>query len=572
MEWEFVNKEQKNPEVPSDQRKKTRIGEIALQYELVTQEQLDEALAECKETGKRLGEMLINLGFVTEGQINWALSHHLNIPLIENLDINALDLDLIRTVPQEFLLANTILPLAVLEDEIAVAMADPTDAKVIKDLESITGRKVCPSIASASYIAWALSEIFTAPEGGHALEMVSESVDIPSVHLDTSIQEGSSGSSFLNFHLTQATLQNADEIHIDPLEAALWVRYKVNGTLKHKSMESMAFYEPMIQQLRAMGKLHVFKLAPQKAEVKVRLKDKELHLRFSIVPTQRRDAIWIKILKATQKSEGDFLSQVVASLLEKFPSRPKGLCLVASPFLSEISVILSELIKQLDSPERKIVVLEKKPALPLSRGIHLVLDALSESSDQGVLEELLSQNPEVLVLGQPETFMNFLTPVLWEAASSSTLVIGSLMNRDSGEALEDLLQKVTGAKGRSTLFLSSVLRYVLAGTRFKSLCTACQELYIPSAETQALLNLPEGASLYRSRGCLKCGLTGFNGELKLYELLEVDRETRAVLQGTSPPRIREAVLKRMANSIQKQASQKLMEGTLSEEEVIAKVF
>jgi type IV pilus assembly protein PilB len=548
-----------------EQEKKIRVGDIVREYNLITEDQLNLALEESRKTGKRLGEALISLGLVTEGQLNWALSHHLRIPLIENLDFNTLDLDLIRSIPREVLLTYRVLPLAILDDEMAVAMADPTDSKAIERLESITGRKVRPSIASASHILAVLSEFFAISEQEYRLESREiQSSRVPRTHFD--LKENFSGSSFLNFHLTQAISEDAEEIHIDPVEEALWVRYRIKGTLEHKSQESLAFHEPILQQLRIMGKLPTLETSWQKAEVKVQFNDREFYLGISIFPTRRGEAVWIKILKEPPKPQENPLSPILTSATRKFSSRSNGLFLVTGSFLSERNFILSELIRQLESPTRKILVLENNALLSPCQGVQVVSPLLKEGSDEKALEELLSLNPEVLVLAEPEIFWNFLTPALWEAASSSTLIIGTLPYKDSGEALENLLQKI------KPIFLDLTLRYVIAGSRFKRLCQACRESYIPSAEIRTFLNLEADTYLYRTKGCEKCNFTGLNGEVKLYELLEMDRGICTDLQDTALTGIRKVILERIENPIEKQALQKLKEGLLSKEEVILKVL
>jgi type II secretory ATPase GspE/PulE/Tfp pilus assembly ATPase PilB-like protein len=548
-----------------DQEKKIRVGDIVREYNLITEEQLNLALAESKKTGKRLGEALISLGLVTEGQLNWALSHHLNIPLIENLDFNTLDLDLIRSIPPEVLLTYRVLPLAILDDEIAVAMADPTDSKAIERLESITGRKVRPSIASAGHISAVFSELFTLPEQEYRLESKeTRSPGVPRTHFD--LKENFSGSSFLNFHLTQAISEDAEEIHIDPLEEALWVRYRVKGTLEHKSKESLAFHGPVLQQLRILGRLPTLATSWQKAEAKIQSNDREFYLDISIFPTQRGEAAWIKILKEPLKLEENQLPSLVTTAMKKFSSRSNGLWLVTGSFPSERNFILSELMKQLESPARKIMVLEKNAFFSSYEGRQVVVPQLKESSDEKALEELLSLNPEVLVLAEPEIFWSFLTPALWEAAASSTLVIGTLRCKDSGEAMERLLQKI------QPIVLNLTLRYIIAGNRFKRLCEECRESYLPSAEIRTFLNLAAETRLYRTKGCGSCNFTGLNGVLKLYELLEMDQEIHTILQDTALTGIRKAILDRIGNSIEKQALQKLKEGLLSEEEVILKIL
>jgi type II secretory ATPase GspE/PulE/Tfp pilus assembly ATPase PilB-like protein len=560
-------REQNTSEVQPYSQKKTRVGEILMEYGLVTSEQLDVALTESKETGKRLGEVLIDLGFVTEDQMNWALSYHLNIPLIESLDLTTLDLDLIRSIPEEVLLMHTVLPLAILDDEIAVVMADPTDSRAIEQLEVITGRRVRPSITSSRHISVTFSQLFAPPEEAYQLEPdETEFIKVPSTQLDPLKGENYWGISFLNFHLTQAILENADEIHIDPLDGVLWVRHRVNGILKHKSMESMAYHEPIIRQLRAMGKLRTLEMVLQKADVKIQLKDLEFYLKIFIFPTLRGEAVWIKILKEPPNAEENQLSQLVTPIIKKFPSRPKGLFLMTSPFVTERTRMLSMLIRQLESPGRKIIILERKSTLSSYGGTHIVLDQSGEFSNQQIFEELLSQNPEIVILSEPEAFSELLTPALWEAASSSTLIIGTLTHKNSGAAVEDLMQRV------KPMVLGSVLRYILAGNKFKKLCTGCQEAYTPSSETLSLLNLPANTHLYRSKGCDQCASTGINGELTLYELVEIDEELQASLQSGLSTQVKEVLSKRLEPSIQKQIVQKLGEGTLSAEEAILKIF
>ncbi|RMF86924.1 MAG: hypothetical protein D6736_13965 [Nitrospinota bacterium] len=548
-----------------------RLGDILLRYNLITPEQLQEALEQGKKQHTRLGETLVSMGVLTQDQINWALAHFLGIPYVE-LTREMINPSLVRTIPEKVLRQYLLIPLVQLEDELTIAMADPTNKQAIADIENITGHKVQVSLASATAIQRFLDEVFCPPtvrkekEGFDPREVEGE---------EAGSSEEFSSLRFLDHHLLQASQEGAEEIHLDPGPDTIRIRYRVRGVLIEKGEESKTLHYPILSRLKILANLPLEEGLFQQAPLQISSAGTLFSLHLSILPTTQGEAIVLKLLQESPPLPlaDTGLSPEMIGRICQLIQRECGLLLVAGRGRGgNVSVLYAILQEIPHLARKKIITIEQHTRFQCSAANQIGLDCFPDLSYATALEHALAQHPDILLLDDINRLDRASLTQLLYAALSDTLVLGATEFHDPFSTLECLRQHI-----ESPILLSATLLGILTRTSLQQLCSHCKQVAPPVEWLPALSPLspflftPSEAMFYQAEGCPACQQTGYQGSITLYELLEITPPLRDGLQKNVPSDTLNNLLQAAgAGRLRRQAWQMALEGKVSLHEVLNK--
>ena len=279
----MIKKQSKEEQGEKMDKKTNLLGEILLNCQLINQEQLQKALDRSEE---RIGEALISLGAVTQDEINWALGTQLDIPYLE-LNEEMIDQDLVKSFPSDILRRYQVIPVIKVNNDITLAMADPTDAQAINDMKALTRAKIKVALATYSNISAVIDKIFgpvkAAKEKAPKLQVQPEEMDRQT--LERLIHKDNSGNTFVNHILIQAIKDKATEIHIQPASTSIWVRYRIKGTLQDRGSYPIELFSQILTRIKMMsGIIPLKKEAFKESYIETQILDKVLDLHLSFLP------------------------------------------------------------------------------------------------------------------------------------------------------------------------------------------------------------------------------------------------------------------------------------------------
>jgi len=487
-------------EAPSPKR--LRLGEILMEYNLVTQEQIDEALQIQQQTKEKIGQILIKMGVVTAEAVNCALSAQLDIPYVW-LTPQMVAEDAVKSLPREMLEQYALIPIMKIGTELTVVMADPTDEKVIQDVKSITGAEIKVSLGSKENILDIIKQVL----GEKPVAKIKEAKE----------KETRSGDEFVYSHLKEALRRGATEIHFEPTEEALRVRYRIASLLQEQEKADLSLYPSILLRVKMIGGLDTLKKGlPQENALITKLDDKEFPIRVAIVPTISGESMVIELIPETRPIIGldklGFAPDVVAQL-KSIMQKPTGMIIITGPANSGKSTTAYSLLLEVDAHKKKITTIEKNLLFPYRNPKFTQITLHPDFDNHTALGCALSQNSDVIMLSEVD---DEVISTAIEAALSGKLVIAQMKYRTCFDVLYYLL-----TMNVPKVAIANSLRCILEQRLIPQLCQECQ-----------------GA------GCQICNFQGYKDKTLLAEMLVLNEEIRNLIrQSETGEKIRELAKK-----------------------------
>ncbi len=533
-----------------------------------------------QERGERLERLLLDLGFISEDDLISLLSEHLAIPLVGRKEFPSVPVAL-PNVNIQFLRHAKILPLELQDGTLTVAMADPSDLDSMHGLEVATGYHVRPFLAREKEIIAALEGYDAAKEaavesGEGSLEFLgSDEEDVN--HLRDLASEAPV-IRFVNLLINRAVEQRASDIHIEPFENELKVRYRIDGVLHDIEQPPRRQTAAIVSRVKIMAKLNIAeRRLPQDGRIKLRTMGKEIDLRVSTLPTLYGESVVLRILdRSSIVLDLEQLGFPLDTLgdFEKLIVRPYGMILVTGPTGSGKTTTLYGALEKINSPDKKIITIEDPVEYQVSgvNQIH-VKPSIGLTFASG-LRSIVRQDPDVIMVGEirdPET-----AAIAVQAALTGHLVFSTLHTNDAAGAVSRLLEM-----GVEDYLLASSLLGVLAQRLVRKLCARCRE---PLPAEEALLGIGDvtsataarfassqdmGASVYRAVGCEECSGTGYRGRSGIYELLLMGEAIREqILKHASADAIKQTATAKGMRTLRDDGWLKVREGTTTVAEIL----
>ena len=508
---------------------KVRLGEILVQQKLISQVQLDAALDQQKRSGRRLGRVFIENGYVTEEQISEALAKQLNIPHI-NLKYYNVNLESVGFLPEtQARRFRAIVLEQRVDNSLLVGMADPSDLFAYDEISRLVKKDIELAVVNEGLLLQTIDRLYRRTEeiSGLARELEQDmsdvSVDFGALGVIAG-QEDAPVVKLLQSVFDDATQVRASDIHIEPQESKLQIRFRIDGVLHLQTEADIKIASALALRIKLMSGLDISeKRLPQDGRFAIKVKQQQIDVRLSTMPTQYGESVVMRLLNQS----GGMLALdhlgMPARMLEKFRAivhRPNGLVLVTGPTGSGKTTTLYGALSELNSLERKLITVEDPVEYRLPGINQIQVNEKIDLTFSRVLRSTLRQDPDVILVGEMRDQET--AQIGLRAAMTGHLVLSTLHTNDAESTPIRLLDM-----GVPRYMVATSLQVVLAQRLVRVICESCTEAYAlrPNEHEFLKFELGEGVDQHaymHGRGCSRCNGTGYQGRVGVYEMLEMN--------------------------------------------------
>lgn len=548
-----------------------KIGDILIEKGLIKPEQLDEALKRQKDNGEKLGEILVEKGFITEDQLVETISERLQVPKI-SISSMVIDPRVIAEVPVEIARRYTLIPILKLGNILTVAMADPLNIIAIDELKYNTNLDVKRVIALNSEIKDAIDEYYSVADSMN--EMIGdyrETIDIPEVKEvnEESGEDDAPVVRLVDLIISRAVKDKASDIHIEPDEKTIRIRYRINGVMKEEASPPKALQDEIISRIKVAANLDVSeKRLPQDGRMMIRTDDHNVDLRVSTLPTINGEKVVIRILDKRVLNISLNGLGLGNSLLERWHriiGKKEGIVLITGPTSSGKTTTLYSSLQKINSIEQNIITVEDPVEYSIPMINQVQVNEKAGLTFATLLRSILRQNPDVLMVGEIRDTETAMMAV--RAALTGHLVFSTLHTNDAPSTLSRLVDM-----GIERYLVATALKGILAQRLVRVNCPDCLEEYQPDLISLRLSGQEEelsGMKFKRSTGCNKCRMTGFKGQTGIFEFIEIDSTIYGMINnGESEQDIRNYASQKGYIPLFEAGLEKVREGKICFEELI----
>jgi type IV pilus assembly protein PilB len=582
-----------------------RIGELLLKEKRITPDQLQQALNHQKTKGGKLGYNLVKMGFVKDEEITALLSKQYGVPSI-NLTQFELDPAVVKLIPPDTAQKYQIVPLSRSGATLTIAMTDPTNVFAMDDIKFMTGYNVEPVVASEIAVMEAIERYYPAnngngkaaaavkeaPSGPSTLEMATKGLEEMQALADTGevevleeLQEISAEAlakqgeeapvvRLVNVVLMSAIQKGASDIHVEPYEKELRVRYRIDGILYNIMNPPMKFRDAIASRIKIMAKLDIAeKRLPQDGRIKIRFNEnglpKEIDFRVSCLPTLFGEKIVMRLLDKDKLMLDMTKLGFEPESLVKFESaiqRPWGMVLVTGPTGSGKTNTLYSSISRINTPETNIMTAEDPVEFNLAGVNQVQVKEQIGLNFAAALRSFLRQDPNIILVGEIRDFET--AEIAVKAALTGHLVLSTLHTNDAPSTVNRLMNM-----GIEPFLVASSVHLICAQRLVRRVCQKCKEPnpLPPPALVQAGFSQDDAAAItpYKGTGCEVCNMTGYKGRVGLYEVMEVTEELRElILVGASGLELRRKAVDEGMITLRGSGLRKVKDGMTTIEEVV----
>lgn len=549
---------------------KKRLGDILLMAEKITPSQLQSALKTQKILGKKLGEVLIESRIVSEEDIIDAIVAQTGIKKIDLNNIN-FDKKAIKIVPQNLCNKYNLIAFGFEEDKVLVAMSDPLNIFAIDDISISTGLAVKTFIAPKKDIDKFVKINYSSEGVNKAAEELSkETLEAKTISVDVEEVDDVKNApvvKMIEYLFKNSIEMRASDIHIEPFEKEIRIRYRIDGeltTINTLGIESLA---PLITRIKILANLNIAeKRIPQDGRIITKIGNTDVDLRVSILPTVNGEKVVIRILNRDNYKVGkEYLGLTKENLkkLNNIISNPHGIVLVTGPTGSGKSTTLYTILSELNSSNVNIITVEDPVEYTLD-GINQVnVNTKAGLTFASGLRSILRQDPDIIMIGEirdEET-----AQIAIKAAITGHLVLSTLHTNDAPSSITRLVDM-----GVEPYLVASSVVGVIAQRLVRKICPHCKEEYEASEyERKTLTGSSNGTlKLYKGKGCGHCNGTGYIGRIGVYEIMEVTREHRDIINKTRDSDIlKDISIKHGMTTLEDECKKLVLNGTTTMQEL-----
>ena len=533
---------------------KVRLGEILVQQKLISEEQLTFALGEQKRTGRKLGRVFIENAFVTEEQISGALAKQLNVPYV-NLKFFNTNPATVRMLPETQARRFRAIVLEDRPQSLLVGMADPTDLFAYDEISRIVKRSIELAVVNESELLQTIDRTYRRTEEitDFARELEQDLgdsvVDFGNLAMTPGLEEAQIVK-LLQSVFEDASQVRASDIHIEPQEARLQIRFRIDGVLHLQTEADLKIAASLALRLKLMSDLDISeKRLPQDGRFAMKVKQQRIDVRISTMPTQFGESVVMRLLN---QSDGmlrlDSIGMPVAMMkrFREIIQRQNGLVLVTGPTGSGKTTTLYGALTELNTVERKLITVEDPVEYRLPGVNQVQVNEKIELTFARVLRSALRQDPDIVLVGEMRDQET--AQIGLRAALTGHLVLSTLHTNDAASTPIRLLDM-----GAPRYMVGAALQVVLAQRLVRVICESCAQPYqLSTTEYEWLKEHPDGGgtnhTYLRGRGCTHCNGTGYSGRTGVYEMLEMTQEVADAANHSDPAYFMAAAKRQMGGN------------------------
>ncbi len=535
-------------------KRRKSLGESLVEQRLITLDQLKVAIVDSEKSGEPLRRTLVKFGMVSEEDIITFFEEQLGIPKVE-LSRFLIDPKVINLIPEDLARKYLAIPLFRIGDTLTLAIGDPLNVIALDEIHLKTGCLIEPVVASEADIKQAINQYYGVSGG---IEDVIKSIDIKKIEVSEEeesieklqdIAEEAPIIRLVNLILMQAIRDSASDIHVEPEEKDLHIRYRIDGILHDIITIPKHLQAAIISRIKIMSDLNIaVKRTPQDGRFQIKLEENQIDLRVSTFPSIHGENVVLRLLSASSIFLG--LEQLGFSPqnLEQFKSlirRPYGIILVTGPTGSGKTTTLYSALETINTPEKNIITIEDPVEYRLPGIRQSQINPKAGLTFATGLRSILRQDPDVIMVGEVRDRET--AEIAIQAALTGHLVFSTLHTNDAAGALTRLIDM-----GAEPFLISSSVIGIVAQRLVRTICPSCKEEWTPGEPILQEIGIESRGrlNLYKGKGCKSCKNTGYKGRIGVFELLIVD------------DKIRELILSRTSSSIIKKEAEKVGMKTL----------
>ncbi len=558
---------------------KQLIGDILLEDKVIESQQLEEVLAYQKEKGGRLGELLLTkFKYIKEADLLKALSKQFDIEYIQNLSSIKIDRELIQNFPKTLSRRFAILPILRVDGFVKLAVSDPTNIESINDAELLLDAPVIPVIVSQHDIINAVNMYYDrVQESTEQMVDELEDANLDNIALELNEPEDLIDSTdeapiirLINSLLYEAIKKRASDIHIEPYETEIIIRYRIDGILYEVIKPPKRFQSSILSRVKIMAGMNIAeKRLPQDGRIRIKMSGKDIDIRASIIPTSFGERAVLRLLDRSSVLIGlnsIGLSEEKLHLLKQLIKRTSGIILVTGPTGSGKTTTLYSVLSTLNSSELNILTIEDPVEYQIKGIGQIQVNPKIELTFANGLRSILRQDPDVVLVGEirdKET-----AEIAVQASLTGHLVFSTLHTNDAAGGITRLVDI-----GVEPFLVSSSVVAIIAQRLVRTICPDCKTAYRPDNDELLEIGIKaaqlQDGIIYKGEGCSNCVNTGYRGRTGIYEIMLVDEELRSMItKGIDSSTIKREAIKKGMTTLKQDGARKVIEGTTSIQEVL----
>jgi type IV pilus assembly protein PilB len=545
-----------------------RLGEMLVEAGKITQEQLEKALAAQKRTGERLGRVLVQQKMITEGVLLKVLEANLGIPLVD-LSATPPDKEAARLIPMSLAERHHVIPVRKNGNRLTVAMADPTNFFAIDDLRMVTQSEIDPVMASEEDIRKAIEQSYSVSDlVEKSINQLQKDEYVYSAEIETS--EDAPVINIVNSLVSQSIKTGASDIHLEPLENGLRVRFRVDGVLREITSFPKHTQGAIISRVKIISNMDIAeKRVPQDGRIQVQESGRPVDIRVSSLPTIYGEKIVMRILD--QKAiilDVNSLNFTPENLqkYQRMYRNPYGMILITGPTGSGKTTTLYSTLTELNSPTQNIITVEDPVEYRLNGINQVQVNNRAGMTFANALRSILRQDPNIIMVGEIRDRET--AEIAIRAALTGHLVLSTLHTNDAAGAVNRLIDM-----GVEPFLVASSILGSIAQRLVRRICPECRAPYAPESDSPEAVMLAEAGQsktvVYHGNGCLRCGNTGYRGRLAVHEVMPMTSRLREmVVRRAATAELAKAAMEEGMQTMQQDALQKVHAGLTSVTEMM----
>ena len=562
-----------------------RLGDLLISAGLITEEQLQEGLQLQKGTGKRLGTVLLENGFITESELIEALQMQLGIEFIDLSKVN-IPTELVQMVPKNIAKQYQVVPVRLNRDELYIAMSDPLKFYAIEEVRKAARRKVVPMVAMSSAVERAIQVLYGNEGAAKAIEEMKREAAI-SGETTASVDTAFSGNSvsedsvsqapairLVNAIIERAITERASDIHMEPRESEFSVRMRIDGLLRDILTVPRELQAAVTSRVKVMSGLDITeRRVPQDGRFNVKMRDKDIDLRISTLPTVYGEKIVARLLdKSGMRLSRDSIG-LVGDDMEKYKRLIRiknGVILIVGPTGSGKSTTMYTMIGDLNQRDVNLVTLEDPVEYNIDGVNQVQINEKVGMTFASGLRSILRQDPDIIAVGEIRDGET--ADIAMRSAITGHVVLSTLHTSDALGTVERLIDM-----GVEPYLVASALKGVFSQRLVRRICPNCSQPYNPTEEEQNELGLPYDPNrvFYRGKGCPECFDTGYRGRTAVFEIFPLTIQVRRLIAKGAGREALEALLKDPSIgfvSLRENAIRLVEEGKTTGDEVLRVIY
>lgn len=553
------------------------LGAILLETSSLTEDQLQQGLAVQREKGIKLGEALVQLKFLRTEDILKALSMQLGFPYESRIEVEAIDPALVEHLPINYAKDNEILPLKKEDGSIIIAMADPSNFNALDDLRLLFNSDIKPVIAGSYEIMNAINAVYnrTTDKGEQVMseldeqmEEIAEDFNEPVDLLDTS--DEAPIIRLVNSLMFRAVKQKASDIHLEPFERDLAVRFRIDGVLYDVMHPPKRAQNSIISRVKIMAGLNIAeKRIPQDGRIRIKIAGKDIDIRVSTIPTAFGESVVMRLLdKTSVLIDVETLGFIGKNLecVRSIINKDHGIILVTGPTGSGKTTTLYSCLSKINSTELKIITVEDPVEYQLPGINQMQVNPKIDLTFATGLRAFLRQDPDVIMVGEIRDRET--AEIAIQASLTGHLVLSTIHTNDAAATVTRLIDM-----GVEPFLVSSSVICIIAQRLIRGVCKDCARKYTPEEVELKKIGLTledlKGRQFYRPVGCPNCLETGYSGRTGIHEVMMIDDAIRAeIVKGSDASSIKKVAQAQGMKTIREDAAQKVLLGWTTVEEIM----